>query len=128
ATGGMLSSVQTGVAAVMAQADAFFVVLGDQPLVRPETLSRMCDAWARSRPRVLLPSHAGKHGHPILLSSEGAHEILSLSRDRDTLKTYTSRRTEQTLELAIDDDPAILSDVDTPADYQAAVERMERGG
>jgi molybdenum cofactor cytidylyltransferase len=125
ATGGMLSSVQTGVGAVLGKADAFFMVLGDQPLVRPETLKTMCEAWTKSRPRVLLPTHKGKHGHPILLSADGADAILSLSRERDTLKSYTSKLSERTLELAIDD-PAVLSDIDTPADYQAAVDRIAK--
>ena len=125
ATGGMLSSVQTGVAAVIDKCDGFFVVLGDQPLVRPQTLARMCNAWATSRPRVLLPTHNTKHGHPILLSCDGAGEILSLSPQRDTLKTYTSKLTEHTLELAIDDF-GVLADIDTPADYQAAVDRTAR--
>ena len=122
ATGGMLSSVQTGVAAVMGKADAFFVVLGDQPMVRPATLAAMAAAWREQRPRVLLPTFDGKHGHPILLSVEGADEILSLPPDA-TLKSYTSRQSERTSEVAIDD-PAVLADIDTPADYQAAVERL----
>src|SRR5438128_1612854 len=71
ASGGMLSSIQVGVAAVMGKADAFFVVLGDQPMVRPATLAAMTDAWRQNRPRVLLPTHDGKHGHPILLAAEG---------------------------------------------------------
>ena len=125
ATGGMLSSVQKGVAAVEGRCEAFFVVLGDHPLVRPQTLTRMCNAWAESHPAVLLPSHDRKHGHPILLSADGAGEILSLSPQRDTLKTYTSKRTEHTLELAVDD-PGVLADIDTPADYQAAVDRTAR--
>ena len=122
ATGGMLSSVQTGVAAVMGKADAFFVVLGDQPMVRPATLAAMAGAWRDKRPRVLLPTFDGKHGHPILLSVEGADEILSLPPEA-TLKSYTSTQSERTLELPIDD-PAVLADIDTPADYQAAVERL----
>jgi molybdenum cofactor cytidylyltransferase len=122
ATGGMLSSIQSGVAAVAGKADAFFIVLGDQPMVRPETLRQMADAWRDSHPRVLLPAHGGKHGHPILLAAAGAEEIRSLPADA-TLKSYTTKYSEHTLELAIDD-PAILCDIDTPADYQAAAQRF----
>jgi molybdenum cofactor cytidylyltransferase len=125
ASAGMLSSVQTGVAAVAGKADAFFIVLGDQPMVRPQTLRALADEWIVKRPRVLLPSHCGKHGHPILLSADGAAEILALG-ERDTLKTYTSKQLGQTLELEIDDS-AILWDIDTPADYQAAVARWKEG-
>jgi molybdenum cofactor cytidylyltransferase len=118
----MISSVQRGVEAVAGKADAFFIVLGDQPMVRPGTMRAMADAWRAKRPRVLLSTYGGKHGHPILLAADGADEIRSLPSDA-TLKTYTSKYSEHTLELAIDD-PAVLHDIDTPADYQAAVQRL----
>src|SRR5688500_14764589 len=41
ASGGMLSSIQTGLAAVKGQADAVLIVLGDQPMVRPQTLQAL---------------------------------------------------------------------------------------
>src|SRR5262245_33221773 len=37
--GGMLSSVKTGIRAVRDRCDAFFLVLGDQPLIRSDTYS-----------------------------------------------------------------------------------------
>ena len=119
ASGEMLSSVKRGVSAVLEQgAEAFFIALSDQPMVLPATISAMRDAWAHSRAAVMLPTYRGKHGHPILLSASGAEAILSLPEDA-TLKDYTSRLVEHTLELAVDD-PAILHDLDTPADFSAA--------
>lgn len=125
ASGEMLSSVKTGVwALVPARADAFFIALSDHPMVRPKTISALASAWEQSRPRVLLPTFKQKHGHPILLSAAGAEEILALPADA-TLKTYTSRYAKHTLELSVDD-PAILHDLDTPADYQAAAGLLQR--
>ena len=125
ASGGMLSSIQTGLAAVRRDADAVLIVLGDQPMVRAETINAITSAWSRSRPRprVILPSHGGKHGHPILLSAAGIDEILSLSTEQ-SLKTYTNRHIEQTVESEVDD-PAILLDLDTPDDYAAALGRWQ---
>ena len=122
ASGGMLSSIQTGLATLKGEADAVFIVLGDQPMVRPQTLAATAAAWrcANPRPRIVLPTHAGKHGHPILLSADGIDEVLSLSTDQ-TLKAYTDRHVERTLELDIED-PAVLLDLDTPADYAAAIQ------
>ena len=123
ASGGMLSSIQTGLTALRSEADAVLIVLGDQPMVRPETISAMTSVWSRSRPLVVLPTHGGKHGHPILLSAAGFDEILSLSTDQ-SLKTYTNRHIEQTLDLEVDD-PATLLDLDTPDDYAAALGRWQ---
>jgi molybdenum cofactor cytidylyltransferase len=126
ASGEMLSSVKTGVAAALAgRPDAFFIALADQPMVRPQTISAMRDAWEKFRPRVLRPTFDGKRGHPILLSADGADAILTLADDA-TLKSYTSRHPEHTLELPVDDS-AILHDLDTPADYQAAAGTWNQG-
>ncbi|MEO6435084.1 MAG: nucleotidyltransferase family protein [Tepidisphaeraceae bacterium] len=125
ATGGMLSSVQTGLTSLRGEADAVFIVLGDQPMVRPDTIAALASAWrsagAGHRPRVVLPIHAGKHGHPILLSADGIDEVLALPPDH-TLKNYTNRHSERTLEVEVDD-PAVHDDLDTPDDYAAALER-----
>jgi molybdenum cofactor cytidylyltransferase len=126
ASGEMLSSVKAGVSAALERrADAFFIALVDQPMILPRTIRAMREAWVKSRPAVLLPTWQGKRGHPILLAADGAPEILSLPEDA-TLKAYTSRHAEHTLELAVDD-PAILHDLDTPADYHAAAGTWEQG-
>lgn len=123
--GGMISSVKAGVAAAAGDgADAVFVSLVDHPMVRPDTLRRMISAYRARRPRVLVPAHGGKRGHPILLCARGIGEILALPAGA-TLKTYTAAHAQQNFELEVDD-PAVLQDLDTPADYAAAVRALER--
>src|SRR5438552_2817303 len=99
--------------------DAVMIVLCDQPLVSPGTISALARAWAVRRPRVLLPRFDGKHGHPIVLSAEGIEEILALPVEA-TLKSYTSRHMRSTIEVDIDD-PEILRVVDTPEEYAQGV-------
>src|SRR3989442_1371275 len=48
-SGGMLSSVKAGLAAVEGRCAAFFLMLLDQPLVRADTLNKMSNAWERRR-------------------------------------------------------------------------------
>jgi molybdenum cofactor cytidylyltransferase len=120
--GGMLSSIQAGLAAIDGRADAVFVVLGDQPLVRAGTLRTMISAYRARRPRVIVPSHEGRRGHPILLCARGVSDILALPPNA-TLKTYTDLHADHRVELPVSD-PAVLQDLDTPADYAAAVARF----
>jgi molybdenum cofactor cytidylyltransferase len=126
ATGEMLSSIKTGLGCVRGRADAVLLALGDQPAVRPDTIRAIIRAWleadASNRPRIILPSYEGQHGHPILLDSRGIDEILALAGPDATLKTYTAARADQTIDLPVDD-PAILEDIDTPADYEQALKR-----
>src|SRR5436305_1129954 len=73
ASGEMLSSIKTGLSLMRGRADAIILALGDQPSVRPSTSRAIVRAWLdadpSNRPRVVLPSYQGKHGHPILLDS-----------------------------------------------------------
>jgi len=126
ATGGMFSSIQTGLGCMRGRADAVVLCLGDQPAVRPDTTRAIIQAWSNAdpsnRPLVVLPSYRGKHGHPILLDSRGINEILALAGPDATLRTYTAAHAPQTIDVPVDD-PAILEDIDTPEDYEQALKR-----
>lgn len=119
ATGGMLSSVQTGVRALPASCDAFFLALGDQPMVRPETLRALLAARQTSNAALFLPTFESKRGHPVLFAASCASEILALPADA-TLKHVVTQHAAETHEIAVSD-PAILADVDTPEDYECAL-------
>jgi molybdenum cofactor cytidylyltransferase len=118
AAGGMISSVQRGLAVLDPSCGAAIIALGDQPLVRHATIVALIDAWRASRPRIVLPRHQQRRGHPVLIDAAGFDEIRSLSTHQ-TLQTYTSRHARATMQIDVDD-PAILFDVDTPDDYQQA--------
>jgi molybdenum cofactor cytidylyltransferase len=119
--GGMLSSVKAGVTALPAGCPAFFVALGDQPMVRPETLDTLAAAWRVSDAAIVAPAHEGRRGHPILIAARLAPEILALDA-ADTLRTVTTRFADQTVILDVND-PATIADVDTPEDYDSALVR-----
>jgi len=115
-TGGMLSSIKAGIRELPPQVGAFFVMLLDQPLVQAATLAAMIERWQHRHPVMVTPAHQGKHGHPILISAGGGGEILSLPDDA-TLREFVTQHRE-TMDVVEVSDPGILSDVDTPADYQ----------
>jgi molybdenum cofactor cytidylyltransferase len=116
-SGGMLSSVKTGMRAIANNCDAFFLVLGDQPLVHSSTYRELLDTCPPRRVKMVQPTFDTRRGHPVLFSSNGIDEILSLPADA-TLKTYTHRIPK--LEVPVDD-PGVLADIDTPDDYDRAV-------
>jgi molybdenum cofactor cytidylyltransferase len=124
ATGGMLSSVQTGVRALPSPNDAFFLALGDQPRVRPETLRALLAARREADASLFLSTFESKRGHPVLFASSCASEILALPADA-TLKHLVVQHAADTVEVSVFD-PAILADVDTPEDYERAVRLWEK--
>lgn len=124
ATGGMLSSVQTGVRALPPDCEAFFLALGDQPMVRPQTLHALLAARQEANAVLFLPTFEGKRGHPVLFAATCVREILSLPAAA-TLKQIVTQHAADTIEVSCDD-PAILADVDTPEDYERALRLWEQ--
>jgi molybdenum cofactor cytidylyltransferase len=123
-SGGMLSSVQTGVRALPAECVAFFLALGDQPMVSHQTLRDLLSARQNISSSLTLPVFEGKRGHPVLFAAHCATEILALPADA-TLKNVVLRHAADTCETPVDD-PAILADVDTPEDYEHTLRLWEK--
>lgn len=118
--GEMLSSVKTGVAAVARCCDAFFLVLGDQPLIQAATYDALSKNLILGK--IVQPTFTGKRGHPILLSSTFVNDILALPASA-TLKDFTSAHRGDAIEIAVNDS-GITTDIDTPEDYHRAVQEF----
>lgn len=116
---GMLSSVQCGVRALPPGCAAFFLVLGDQPVVHPATLDNLLKVWRETDPPLVLPVWNGRRGHPVLFSRRCIPEILALN-DGATLKHVVQLHSADLVEAQVEDE-AVLHDVDTPEDYERAL-------
>ena len=123
ATGGMLSSVQAGAAALSPGTDAFLVAPGDQPMLRSETVRALIRAWDESRAPVVLPVYDGRRGHPVLFSAPCARTILELPEGA-TLRDAIRHHKDSIFEVTVPD-PATLHDIDTPEDYARALRAWE---
>ena len=66
---GQLSSLLAGLAvADRPGVDAVLVHLVDAPLVRPETVRAVLDAFRRTHAPIVRPAVGGRHGHPVLFA------------------------------------------------------------
>ena len=110
---GMLSSLQCGLAAVPRDAVAVMFTPVDHPHVESSTLNdlvRRLDDGA-----VIVPEYRGKHGHPVLIARPVMEELLALpanAQASDVIHRYRN----QTSYVAVSD-PAVIGDIDDPADY-----------
>ncbi len=114
AQGGMLSSIQVGLAALEPETSAALIGLGDQPQVREETIRRICDCFVQTGSPIVIPSFQGRRGHPWLAKEELWPEILSLPPSA-TPRQFINAYKEQ-IEY-VPADKSILQDLDTPEDY-----------
>ena len=111
---GQLSSMQCGLRAVPADADAVLFTLVDHPAVRPETIAQLLAYGGREPIRI--PRFGGRRGHPILFSKSVVPEFLALPAG-SSAKEVVSRYAGEIAYLDVDD-PGILADVDDPEAYR----------
>jgi molybdenum cofactor cytidylyltransferase len=113
--GGMLSSIQTGLAALGSEADATLIGLGDQPQVREMTIRAICAAYFQTDATLVFPSYKNRRGHPWLAGRASWAEMLALphlTNPRHFINNFSGR-----IEY-VSADESILHDLDTPDDYK----------
>lgn len=112
---GMFSSVKAGVSKTE---NDFFLIPGDYPLVKPETIRKLL----MNMGVIKVPLYKGRKGHPIFISKE---LILPINNEPITsnLKTFRDRYKVNYIEV---DDEGVLLDVDYFEDLkQLPIERNE---
>jgi molybdenum cofactor cytidylyltransferase len=127
---GMFSSVQIGVRAV-AEGN-FFLALADMPGVSEGIYGDLLE-WsrrlsrgfaARHSPYAVIPQYRGKKGHPLLLSAEMRAMVLQA----DLSRTLRDVLAEVPTVIVPAEEPGILHDIDTPADYSSWGPRRDSSG
>jgi molybdenum cofactor cytidylyltransferase len=132
ARGGMLSSIQVGLAALTlpppslrdtspkslgfggGRVGAALIGLGDQPQVREETVRRVCAAFVQTESPLVIPRFENRRGHPWLASRSLWPEILALPPSA-TPRQFLNNYAGQVSYVAADE--SILQDLDTVEDY-----------
>jgi molybdenum cofactor cytidylyltransferase len=115
---GMFSSVRTGVRNLDPACQAFFLMPADVPLVRPETLKILLNAYQEIKMDVYRPCYQAKRGHPPLISSKLIAPILDFA-EPGGLRALLARYERTSLDVACEDQ-GILIDLDTPEDLKKA--------
>ena len=115
---GMLSSLQTGLRAIPEDAPAAVFTLVDHPHLSRQTLREMLERFD-DHPLVI-PRYRGKRGHPVIVRRDVIGELLAIDPNGSPKPTIRAHYPQA---LFVDlDDPAIVEDIDTPADYAGSGE------
>ena len=121
---GMGSSLRTGLAALSSDVQAAFVVLGDQPLVRPATLHRMIARYVESGAQIAIPTYLGFRGNPVLLDRSVFAEVMTLTGDIGCRAIF-GNHTAGIVKVQVEDF-GILLDIDNADDFER-LQRFARG-
>ena len=115
---GQTSSLQAGLEALAAEpVDAVLLCLVDHPAVEASTIGKLLDAFRDSSAPVVIPTHQGRRGHPVLISRQLFEELRSLGASEGA---NTAIRNHQAATAFVEvDDPGILTDIDDPESYRS---------
>jgi molybdenum cofactor cytidylyltransferase len=119
---GQLSSLQTALEMLPADAEGFAFIPVDSPAVEPATVELLCDAFLRRNAATLfvIPRHNGKRGHPVFAARPIADELLALP-PTGKASDVVHRHVLDTVYADVDD-PGILVDIDDPVAYRSMTE------
>lgn len=118
---GKTTSLKIGVAALADQQVSDVLLLNvDQPR-SADTVRTLLERHLGSSHRITIPTHGGKGGHPILIAAELLPELAEIEEESQGLKAVVRRHAEATERFEVDD-PTVLLDLNTPEQYQKALE------
>jgi molybdenum cofactor cytidylyltransferase len=120
---GLSSSLKAGIGAVPGSADGALVLLGDMPRITAEHLGRLIESFRAENGRcIVVPTHQGRRGNPVLWPAAFFAEMLQLDGDAGAKRLMTAHAGDvREADLGTD---AIFADVDTP---EALAELLKQG-
>lgn len=115
---GMGDSIAAGVKAT-ADASGWLILPGDLPLIQPRTLQVV--AAALSHYSVVIPHYRGQRGHPVGFAASCRDALLTLKGPQGAAAVLRAQEAINAAgRLDEDNDPGIVTDIDTVQDLQAA--------
>jgi molybdenum cofactor cytidylyltransferase len=116
---GQFSSLQVSLHEVLNRGrDAAMVTLVDRPPVSSATIQTLCDAFAAALARwkwAVIPQHAGKHGHPVVLGREMIEAFLKASPT--AIARDIEHQNADHIEYVEVDDRLVTANINTPEEY-----------
>lgn len=115
AESGLFSSVQCGLRQV--ERPYVFIAHGDMPFLTADIFRAL---WQARNDGAILPTYAGRNGHPVLLPQALAQQMAAAPA-QDSAKQWLLRAAHQFVPVNNAD---ILRDIDTPEQYQALLNEL----
>jgi molybdenum cofactor cytidylyltransferase len=107
---GLSSSLKTGLRALPGTCEGVVILLGDMPHITADHIDRLIAAFAPGA--IVVPTHRGRRGNPVLWPAALLGEMLQLEGDVGA-KRLIGAHVDRVRDVDLDSD-AIFTDVDTP--------------
>ena len=121
---GIASSLRAGIRALPPHCRGVLILLCDQPLIRPEHLHGLLQAWAEDPSRIVAAGYADDVGAPAVFPAHCFDALRALSGDMGARQMLHRHRD---VLCTIPMQEAAL-DIDTQADYEALLRNSLTSG
>ncbi|MDX1492626.1 MAG: nucleotidyltransferase family protein [Longimicrobiales bacterium] len=122
---GPITSLRLALAELSPQMDGIVYLPLDHALVEPRHVVELLEAAAASEASLALPIHRGKRGHPAYFGRSLFPELMDPELEGGA-RTVVHRHLGLACLLGTDD-PAVITDIDTPEAYRDARELFASG-
>ena len=112
---GMASSIKTGLNNLSEKTEAFFICLGDMPMVRPDIYNQLIKS--KDNKKIIVPTYKGQQGNPVLFDKSMKEKILGITGDAGAKKILELNK-DKLLNLEINDQ-SIVKGFNTQGDFSS---------
>ena len=97
---GIASSIKTGLNNLSEKTEAFFICLGDMPMVNPNIYNQLIKSI--NKREIIVPTYKGQQGNPVLFAKSMKEKIINISGDVGAKKLLELNK-DKILNLEIND-------------------------
>jgi molybdenum cofactor cytidylyltransferase len=95
--------------------DAWLLCPADCPLLDAAVVRQLCEAYRSGTASILVPTHGGRRGHPVLMAWHHVAGVQGLAAGVG-IDAYLRENAGCTRQVSVHDG-GVLTDMDTPAEY-----------
>jgi molybdenum cofactor cytidylyltransferase len=122
---GPIGSIRAGIRALAGKpVEAAVIWPVDRPHVGVATVSALVDVFRESHGVIVVPTHDGRRGHPVLFGKAVFEELLAAPNDEGA-RAVVHKEPARVVEIPVDD-MAVLEDFNTPEDYKGLLRREDK--
>ena len=101
---GMASSIKTGLNHLSNDTQAFFICLGDMPMVNSDIYNQLIKS--RNQKKIIVPTYNGQQGNPVLFDKSMKETVMSITGDIGAKKMLELNK-DKILNLEVNDQSII---------------------
>jgi len=112
---GMASSIKTGLNNLSEKTEAFFICLGDMPMINKDIYNQLIKS--KDNKEIIVPTYKGQQGNPVLFNKSMKEKIMGITGDVGAKKILELNK-DKILNLEINDQ-SITKGFNTQGDFSS---------